>query len=159
LAPVPNASAAECAPPAGFVDTPHPALSADDQIVSHTEEASLDHPLKVVVASTNRPLKNTVQKTSALPGVAGDHALTQGEFGPPGTRRLVCLSDGSTLVEQSLAREQTGSTFHFRYVVWNYTTPKAKPIEYGLGDFKYTADGADRTHLVWVYSFKLKDDR
>ena len=154
-----TARAASCVPPPGFVDTPHPALSADAPLVSHTEEMSFDRPLKVVVASTNRPLKDTVQRTSALPGVAGDYALTPGDFGAPGTRRLVCLTDGSTLEEQSLEREQTDTAYHFRYVVWNYTTAKARPIEYGLGDFKYTSDGADRSHVVWVYSFKLRDNR
>lgn len=152
------ARAPSCEPPTGFIDTAHPALSADAPLVAHTEEMSFDRPLKVVIASTNRPLKDTVQQTSSLPGVAGDYPLTAGDFGAPGTRRLVCLSDGSTLEEQSLEREQTDTTYHFRYVVWHYTTEKARPIEYGLGDFKYSADGADRSHVVWVYSFKLRDD-
>jgi len=154
-----TAHAASCAPPTGFVDTPHPALSADAPLVSHTEEITFDHPLEVVLTTINRPLKDTVHQSSSLPGVAGDYALTPGEFGVPGTRRLVCLSDGSTLEEQSLVRAQTGTTYHFRYVVWNYTTAQAAPIEYGLGDFQYNVVGADKTHLTWVYSFKLRDNR
>ena len=152
------AGAASCVPPVSFVDTPHPALSADAPLVAHTETITFDHPLSAVLTTINRPLKDTVHQSSSLPGVIGDFALRPGEFGAPGTRRLVCLSDGSTLEEQSLEREQTDTTYHFRYVVWNYTTPQAAPIEYGLGDFQYNVVGAGKTHLTWVYSFKLRDD-
>jgi hypothetical protein len=41
--------------------------------------------------------------------------------------------------------------------IWNYTTEKARPIEYGVGDFLYTEAGGGRTHMTWTYSFKLKE--
>src|SRR5262249_44679208 len=93
------------------------------------------------------------------PGVSGSYMLTKGEFGAPGSRRLNCLSDGTSLVEQVLESERNSSTFRFRYVVWNYTTEKARPIEYGVGNFLYSDIGGGRTHVTWTYSFQLNRHR
>ena len=57
-----------------------------------------------------------------------------------------------------LERERGELAYHFRYIVWNYTTKQARPIEYGVGDFAYRDLGADRTRITWTYSFKLKDN-
>ena len=154
-----QAHAQACAPPRGFVDIPAPALAPVEQLVSHTEEITIGRSLAVVLSAADRPLKDTIHKTSALPGVSGDYMLTKGSFGAPGSRRITCLTDGSTLEEQVLARDQTGNSFHFRYVVWHYTSSQARPIEYGVGDFRYTDAGGRRTHITWTYSFKLKEDR
>jgi len=89
--------------------------------------------------------------------VVGDYPLNNIPFGTPGSRRLVCLSDGSTLEEQVLEREETNSFYRFRYIVWNYTTKQARPIEYGVGEFRDSQIDGGRTHIVWTYSFKLKD--
>jgi hypothetical protein len=85
--------------------------------------------------------------------------LTEGTFGKPGSRRLTCLSDGSTLEEEVLQQEQTSNSFRFRYVVWNYTSEAAHPILYGVGDFHDAELGGERTHIVWTYSFMLKQER
>jgi len=154
-----SVSAQTCAPPPGFVDTPHPAIAPAEQLVSHTEEITIDRPLSVVLASLNKPLKDTIHKTSSLPGVSGDYMLTKGEFGMPGSRRLTCLTDGSTLEEEALVREQNSNSFRFRYVVWNYTSEKARPIDYGVGEFHYSDIGNGRTHVIWTYSFMLRRDR
>jgi hypothetical protein len=37
---------------------------------------------------------------TSLPGVSGTHLLTGGDYGPPGSRRLTGLTDGSRLVEE-----------------------------------------------------------
>jgi hypothetical protein len=148
-----------CVPPPGFVDTPRPAIADANELVSHTEEIILDRPLAKVLADSNKPLKDTIHKTSSLPGVSGEHMLTQGTFGTPGSRRLTCLTDGSTLEEEVLQREQTSSSFRFRYVVWNYTSESAHPIVYGIGDFHDSDLGDGRTHVVWTYSFMLNRDR
>jgi len=155
-----SAAADSCVPPAEFVDVPHPAVAPVDRLVSHTEEIVIDRPLTQVLSAVDKPLRDVVHKSSGLPGVAGDYVLTKGEFGAPGSRRVVCLTDGSTVEEQSLDRERNESSFRFRYVVWNYTTEKARPIEYGLGDFRYTAspDGTS-TRIVWTYSFQLNRHR
>ena len=85
------------------------------------------------------------------------HPLNQIPFGVPGARRLVCLSDGSTLEEQVLEKRQTSDSSLFRYIVWNYTSKQARPIEYGVGEFHHTAIDSTHTHVVWTYAFKLKD--
>ena len=57
-----------------------------------------------------------------------------------------------------MERETTAEHYHFRYVVWNYTTDKAKPIAYGVGEFRVTALDAGHTRIHWTYSFALKPD-
>jgi len=88
-----------------------------------------------------------------LPGVAGTYPLGNIPFGTPGSHRLVCLSDGSTLEEQVLDLEPNQELFPVRYVVWNYTSQVARPIEYGVGEFRDSAIDGGRTHIVWTYSF------
>lgn len=145
-----------CTPPAGFVDTPHPAIAPAEQLVAHTEEITIDRPLSVVLNAVDKPIKDTFHKTGSLPIVSGDYMLTKGEFGPPGSRRITCLTDGTTLEEEVLQSERDDHLSHFRYIVWNYTTAKARPIAYGIGDFHYSATGGGRTHITWTYSFELK---
>jgi hypothetical protein len=153
-----SGAAQVCVAPSGFVDIPHPAIASADELVSHTEEITIERPLAEVLDGFNRPLKDSIHKTSSLPGVSGDHMLTQGTFGTPGSRRLTCLTDGSTLEEEVLQSERTGNSFHFRYVVWNYTSESARPIVYGVGDF-HDSDLGGRTHVVWTYSFMLNRER
>jgi hypothetical protein len=148
-----------CSPPSGFVDTPRPAIAGAEELISHTEEIIVDRPLAEVLKGFDRPLKDAIHKTSSLPRVSGEHMLTQGTFGTPGSRRLTCLTDGSTLEEEVLQREQTSDSFRFRYVVWNYTSEAARPILYGVGDFHDSDLGDGRTRIVWTYSFVLKRER
>jgi len=152
-----STSAQTCVTPPGFVDIPAPAAT-DKQLVSHTEEVAVDSPLaEVVSAASKTSLKDAIRKTSSLPSVAGDYPLGNIPFGTPGARRLVCLTDGSTLEEQVLAREESKSSYRFRYIVWNYTSKVARPIEYGVGEFRDSQIDAGHTHIAWTYSFKLKD--
>jgi hypothetical protein len=95
----------------------------------------------------DKPLSETIKSSTSLPGVTGSHMLTDGSFGAPGSRRLNCLSDGSTLVEEVLLREQRSDSMRFRYTVWNYTSSKARPIVYGVGEFTYSAADNGRTHV------------
>jgi hypothetical protein len=157
---VDHAVAQTCLPEPNFVNTPPPQVAPLDQLVSHTEEITVDRPLAVVLADVNRnrPLSESIKKSASLPGVAGSYMLTSGDFRAPGSRRLNCLTDGSTLVEQVLEREQEPDKFRFRYVVWNYTSVKARPIVYGVGEFTYSAQG-NRTHIRWTYSFQLNRHR
>lgn len=148
----------ECSPHPGFVYIPQPTIAPAEQLVSHTEEITVDRTIADLLNSAEKKdLKDTIKKGGSLPTVAGEYGLTQMPFGTPGSRRLVCLIDGSTLEEQVLERQQSDHAYHFRYVVWNYTTTQARPIEYGVGDFEYSDLGAGRTRIVWTYSFKLKD--
>lgn len=150
---------ASCVPPAGFVDLPPPPPASIQQMVSRTERIVIDRPLAATVETANKPLRDAVRHTSALPGVAGEYPLTAGEFGAAGSRRLVCLTDDSTLEEQVLERTRSSDSYRFRYEVWNYTSTKARPIRYAAGDFEYTELPGGRTQIVWTYSFELKRDR
>jgi hypothetical protein len=155
-----GASPARCIPPPGFVDTPPPAVAPVDKLVSHAEEIVIDRPLAVVLdAEARTSLEDTIDKKGSLPSVSGTYLLTSGEFGQPGSRRITCLTDGSSLVEQVLVREENDTSAQFRYVVWNYTTVQARPIVYGVGHFVRTNLGNGRTRVRWTYSFRLNRRR
>lgn len=152
-------SAQTCELPPGFVDTPHPAIAPIEELVSHTEEITIERSLAVLRDLSSRtPLAQTIDRTSGLPGVAGTRRLTEGPF-QPGTRRLVCLTDGFYLVEQVLIFEDKPDTHRHRYVVWNYTSPKFPAISYAIGEIVQTAVGDTRTHVRWTYSFQLDRNR
>jgi hypothetical protein len=146
---------AACAPPADFVNTSPPAIAAAPDLVAHREEVVIEASLRTVLDISSRPLKDQIKQSDALPGVGGNYMLTEGEFGTVGSRRLVCLTDGSTLVEQVLFKD----TNHFKYLVWNYTSEKARPISYGIGEFLHTPVSDTRTRVTWTYSFALNSDR
>ena len=146
-------SAQTCAPPPGFVDTPHPEIAPFEDLVSHTEEVMIERPLAVVRdLASKTPFR--IDRSDGLPGVTGLHRLNQGPF-QAGARRLVCLTDG-TASEQVLVWKQTPDEGRHRYVVWNYTSPAFAPVSYAVGEFVHTAVGDTRTHVRWTYSFKLK---
>jgi hypothetical protein len=126
--------------------------------VSHTEVIDISRSFQVVSDAMNKPLEKTINQSESLPGVSGDYMLTQGDFGSPGSRHIVCLTDGTSTEEQALERKDAPASSHFRYVVWNYTTPKAKPIAYGVGEFRTVQLEPDHTRITWTYSFKLKED-
>ena len=146
-------------PPPGFVDTPHPPVAGPDKLVSRTEEIVVDRPLAQVLAALDAtPLSEGISEAGGLPGVRGSYVLAGGKFDRPGSRHMLFLTDDTTAVEQVLEKTDTPTSRRFRYVVWNYTTPAAKPLIYGLGDFLYTAEG-DGTRVRWTYSFELRKDR
>ena len=147
-----------CRPPAGFKDTPHPTIAAASQLASHTEEILIARPYTIVSAVMKKPLEKTILKSDSLPGVSGGYMLTNGPFGTPGSRRIVCLTDGTTTEEETLEQDGSPTWGHFRYLVWNYTTPKARPVDYGVGDFRTVQLDAGHTRVTWTYSFKLKGD-
>ncbi len=105
---------------------------------------------------TATKLEDSLPATKALPGVVGTTLLTPGEWGVPGARRMVHLSDGGSATEQIL-EFQAGE--RFRYQVWDYTSAAARPILYAIGEFQYVALDAGRTELVWTYAFRLRSNR
>jgi hypothetical protein len=154
-----GAMAQTCSPPQGFVNQPPPVLAAPDRLAVHTEEITVNRPLAIVVGTAEKTdIKDAIHKAGDLPSVIGEYPLNSIPFGTPGARRLVCLSDGSTLEEQVLEVEASKSFNRFRYMVWNYTSMQARPIEYGIGEFRHTGIDPSHTHIVWTYSFKLKDN-
>jgi hypothetical protein len=157
-APVIAASGVQCAIPPGFVDTPAPEIE-QARLVEHIEDITIDRPLDVVIADVNRiPVEKTMHGTSTLPGIAGTHVL-QGTWSEPGSLRVVCLTDGGSTEEQVLANTRSANTHHFRYEVWNYTTPQARPVAYAVGDFLETDLGDGHTHIHWTYAFRLRGDQ
>jgi hypothetical protein len=154
-----GAIAQTCSPPQGFVNQPPPALVAPERLAAHTEEITVNRPLAIVVSTAERTnIKDAIHKAGDLPSVTGEYPLNSIPFGTHGARRLVCLSDGSTLEEQVLELEASKNFHRFRYMVWNYTTKQARPIEYGIGEFRHTEIDPSHTHIVWTYSFKLKSN-
>lgn len=146
-------------PPPGFVETPHPPVAGPHKLVSHVETTVIDRPFAEVCRAVDAtPLSVRHPAAAGLPGVVDTLPLTPDGFGPVGGRHLVFLSDDTTVVEQVLENSRTDAAWRFRYVVWGYTTPAAKPLRYGLGDFHYVAEG-DRTRVTWTYSFELKGDQ
>jgi hypothetical protein len=155
---VQGAATAACVPPPGFRDGPHPVIAPPEQLAAHTEEILIGRPLSAVSEAMNKPLNQVLRGSNSLPGVSGDFMLTKGRFGAPSSRHIVCLTDGGSVEEEALEREQDASSGRFRYIVWNYQTPKARPIAYGVGEFRSFATDGSHTRVTWTYSFKLKED-
>ncbi|MBB6096204.1 hypothetical protein HNQ60_005126 [Povalibacter uvarum] len=149
-----NGQSLACEPPAGFVNPPRPEIAPLEQLMSHAEQREIPQPLAVVLQSANRPLR--IDPTKDLPGVSGTFRLSDGPYGSVGARRLVCLTDGSTSVEEVLNTDSNSESSRFRYVVWNHTNPKFRNVAYAVGEFVRTQPAPDRTTVTWTYRFALK---
>jgi hypothetical protein len=143
-----------CEPPAGFVNPPRPDIAPLEELMTHTEVREIALPLSVVLQNANRPLR--IDATKDLPGVGGTFRLSNGPYGTVGARRFVCLTDGSTSVEEVLLTESTADSSRFRYVVWSHTNPKFRDVAYAVGEFVRTQPAPDRTRVSWTYRFALK---
>jgi len=151
-----SVQSAACEPPAGFVNPPRPDIAPLDELLSHTEEIDVARPLSAAAQSGNRPLEEAIRPTKDLPGVSGTFRLSNGPYGSVGARRLVCLTDGNMAVEEVLLTESKDDGSRFRYVVWNYTSPKFRDVSYAVGEIVRTQRASDKTHVVWTYRFALK---
>jgi hypothetical protein len=143
-----------CEPPAGFVNPPRPEIAPLESMLSHSEVRYVDQPLAAVTRAANRPLR--IDATKDLPGVTGTYRLSNGPYGTVGSRRLVCRTDGTTAVEEVLLTEANENTTRFRYVVWNYGSPKYRDIDHAVGEFVRTQIAPDKTRVTWTYRFALK---
>ena len=110
--------------------------------------------LAAVMQAANRPLR--IDATKDLAGVTGTFRLSNGPYGTVGARRLVCKTDGSIAVEEVLLTESNADGSRFRYVVWNYTGPKYRDVDYAVGEFVRTQPAPGKTHINWTYRFALK---
>jgi hypothetical protein len=144
-----------CEPPPGFVNPPRPDIAPLETLLSHTETKDIDQPLAAVTQATNRPLR--IDATKDLAGVTGTFRLSNGPYGSVGARRLVCKTDGSIAVEEVLLTESGDNFRRFRYLVWNYTSPKFRDVAYAVGEFVRTQSAPGKTHVNWTYRFALKD--
>ncbi|HXA37464.1 MAG TPA: SRPBCC family protein [Phenylobacterium sp.] len=136
---------------------PPPAIDPDAPMIARTERIVVDRPPQAVSDwVVLGALEEMVLPTKRLPGVAGVTPLTPGPWGTPGGRRIVRLTDGAQTTEQVVVRTPE----LFRYQVWNYTTPAARPVAYAIGEFRFAPlDGGARTELAWTYAFRLRGDR
>ena len=114
----------------------------------------IDQPLAAVMQAANRPLR--IDATKDLAGVTGTFRLSNGPYGTVGARRLVCKTDGTIAVEEVLLTESNSDGSRFRYVVWNYTSPKYRDVDYAVGEFVRTQPAPDKTLVNWTYRFALK---
>ena len=134
---------------------PPPVIDPAAPMIAHTERVSVDRPTgQVYDYVVGGPLERMIPVTKSLPGVSGTTILTGGAWGAVGGRRYVHLTDNSRTTEQVL---EAVPGERFRYEVWDYSTPAAKPIAYALGDFQFEAAGVgERTDLIWTYAFRLR---
>jgi hypothetical protein len=139
----------ELAPPP-VIDLAAPMIARTDRMVVDRAPRALSD---LMLAAK---LEDQLPATRGLPGVVGTTLLTPGEWGEPGARRMVHLSDGASATEQILDNVPGE---RFRYVVWDYTTAAARPIAYAIGEFRYQPLAGDRTEVVWTYAFRLRTDR
>ena len=144
-----------CEPPPGFVNPPRPQIAPLAQLLSVTEQKTIDQPLVDVMRAANRPLR--IDATQDLAGVTGTYRLSEGPYGTVGARRLVCKTDGSIAVEEVLLTESNSAGSRFRYLVWNYTGEKFRNVDYAVGEFVRTQPSPDTTLVSWTYRFALRD--
>jgi hypothetical protein len=107
------------------------------------------------------PLEIQLHGTNKIPGVSSTKQLNDKKLGENGHRRLVCLNDGNTAVEEHTFVEEVNdntSKRYFSYKVWNYTLKIAQNIKYGRGEWWFTPEG-DLTRIRWRYSFKLNEQK
>jgi hypothetical protein len=145
---------AACEPPTGFINPPRPEVAPLENLLSHTERKEIAQPLAAVMQAANRPLR--IDATKDLAGVSGTFRLSNGPYGTVGARRLVCKTDGSIAVEEVLLTESNDDGSRFRYLVWNYTGPKYRDVDYAVGEFVRTKSAPDKTLVSWTYRFALK---
>jgi hypothetical protein len=102
------------------------------------------------------PLSDLLPGTQSMPSVSGTKNIGAIVFPAAGSRRVVCLADGSIAIEEVLTYEPNRG---FSYIVWGYTLKAAEPIAYGFGEFWFDPTAEKNTRLKWRYSFALKDDQ
>jgi hypothetical protein len=148
-----------CEPPVGFVNPPRPDIAPLEELLAHTEQSDIALSLAALSQRPSRPLSEGIRPTRDLPGVSGTFNLTSRGYGTVGARRLVCLTDGSIAVEEVLHAESNSESRRFRYVVWNYTSPKFRDVHYAVGEFIHTQPAPEKTRVNWTYRFALKEGR
>ncbi|MGH6909677.1 MAG: SRPBCC family protein [Phenylobacterium sp.] len=136
---------------------PPPDIELGAPMIAHTERVVIDMPPDAFSEwMLQARLEDQIPDTGALPGVVGTAQLTPGDWGRPGARRVVHLSDGARCTEQVLSYIP-GQVF--RYVVWDYTTAAARRVTYAVGEFLFAPLEGGRTEVTWTYAFRLKPDR
>jgi len=130
-------------------------LKPDAKLVSREVEIVVNRNAKEYFQEfLHAPLKTFIPKTSAFAAVEQTKPLTKNTFPKVGSQRLVCFTDGETVVEQVIELKPG----YFKYLVTNYSMNNAKPIEYGIGEFRFSPLTKSTALVHWKYSFKLKNN-
>ena len=90
-----------------------------------------------------------VQQHGPLPGIVN----VEGHDAPwsaVGQKRHMTLTDGSA-VDEELTIFSTGHNFAYR--VSNFTGVFAALVDHAIGEWHFTAVGADKTRIDWTYKF------
>jgi hypothetical protein len=141
------ASQAQAGPPA------HPLPT--DPVSFHEVAFDVKAPRdRLVQAFLAAPLERFIKGTSKLPGVRHTEPLTDLRYPAVGSVRLVFLLDGNTAHEEVLTCDER----QLRYFVTQYSSPQAKPVSWGLGEFTFEPAADAVTRVRWRYSFKLRPD-
>jgi hypothetical protein len=134
----------------------------NNKYVSNEIETLIEMPIRGVYRwVVYEPLEKQLDGTNKIPGVTSTKTINNIKLGEIGHRRLVCLADGNTAVEEHTYIEKhdnTESTRYFSYRVSDYTLKVAQNIEHAKGEWWFTPIG-NKTHIKWRYSFKLNDNK
>lgn len=126
------------------------------KFVKNEIEIIVDRPIaEVYKYVVYTPLEEQLHGTKKIPGVRSTRAINNKNFGTPGYRRVICLEDDNTVVEEFI---ENVTEKYFYYKVWNYTLKDAQVIDYATGEFWFTPI-ENKTHIKWRYSFKLDDTK
>jgi len=132
------------------------AVNDNAKYVSNEIEIEIDRPIDDVFKwVVYTPLEVQLRGTKKIPGVRSTKALNNIALGTVGYRRLVCLEDGNTAVEEVLTHLRDE---YYAYKVWNYTLKVAQKIKYAKGEWWFTPLD-NKTHIRWRYSFKLDNEK
>jgi hypothetical protein len=95
------------------------------------------------------PLEQILPGHGSIPATTGSRPAI-GVWNDPGARRRVLMADGSSVLEEVLARDVPD---YFTYLVWGFKPPLGLLVRYGRGEFFFTAQGPNTTRLGWAYHF------
>ena len=131
-------------------------INENAKLVSNEIEIEINKPVGDVFKwVVYKPLEQKLRGTDKIPGVRTTTALNDKAPGTIGYRRLVCLEDGNSAVEEFMENKPDN---YFSYKVWNYSLKMGQNIEYAKGEWWFTPIG-DKTHIRWRYCFKLNSDK
>lgn len=148
-----------CEAPIEFIAPLAPVPAPMEDLLNRSESLDVDMALQTLLAVLDdMPMEQQVDPDSPLPRVIGTQTLTEGDYGVVGSRRLVCLDDGSIMLEHVLDRETTKDKHVFRYQLWNYTSQTATALDYSVGEFVYTTLSPTSTQVTWTHGFSLKEN-
>ncbi|MEN0060893.1 MAG: SRPBCC family protein [Myxococcota bacterium] len=133
-------------------DTPLPEIDPDNKLRIAHHEVIIEVPVDELYAWWRQAtLAELAVETEVIPKVERTEFLRGDVWQGQGTRRRVFLEDGSVATEEILADEGPA---RFRYQVFGYTSSAARFVEYGVGEFNLTPEGAEATRVQWTYKFR-----